>query len=166
MSDSPQKPATPSLSQRLRGILGGNARAVSLVPRERRFYDLFEKQAETLVRSAGLLEQALADAASLPARQREIKDLEHRGDELTHEIIRALNTTFVTPSTARTSTSSQPGSTISSTISRRSPTRPTCTASRPFPTPLASWRGSLHRRWCNSSRRSASSSPARGAVRA
>ena len=97
MSDSPRKPAAPSLGRRLREILGRNARTLSLVPRERRFYDLFEKQAETLVRSAGLLEHALADAASLPARQREIKDLEHQGDELTHEIIRALNTTFVTP---------------------------------------------------------------------
>src|ERR687885_312225 len=97
MSDSPRKPAAPSLGRRLREILGRNTRTLSLVPRERRFYDLFEKQAETLVRSAGLLEQALADVASLPARQREIKDLEHQGDELTHEIIRALNTTFVTP---------------------------------------------------------------------
>jgi predicted phosphate transport protein (TIGR00153 family) len=70
---------------------------MSFVPRERRFYDLFEKQAATLVESAILLEQALADVANLPARQREIKDIEHQGDELTHEIIRALNRTFVTP---------------------------------------------------------------------
>jgi predicted phosphate transport protein (TIGR00153 family) len=69
----------------------------SLVPRERRFYDLFEQQAAVIVRSAGLLEQALTDVANLPTLQRQIKDLEHRGDELTHEIIRALNQTFVTP---------------------------------------------------------------------
>jgi predicted phosphate transport protein (TIGR00153 family) len=69
----------------------------SLVPRERRFYDLFEQQAATLVRSADLLEQALDDVANLSKLQREIKALEHRGDELTHEIVYALNTTFVTP---------------------------------------------------------------------
>lgn len=97
MSDSPRKSAAPTLSQRLRGILGGNARALSLVPRERRFYDLFEQQAATLVHSADLLEQALADVANLPTRQQEIKEREHQGDELTHEIIRALNRTFVTP---------------------------------------------------------------------
>jgi uncharacterized protein len=58
---------------------------------------LFEQQAATLVHSAGLLERAFADVANLPTRQREIKDLEHQGDELTHEIIHALNRTFVTP---------------------------------------------------------------------
>ncbi len=35
--------------------------------------------------------------ANLPALQREIKDLEHQGDDLTHEIVRTLNRTFVTP---------------------------------------------------------------------
>jgi uncharacterized protein len=69
----------------------------SLIPRERRFYDLFEQQAAVIVHSAGLLEQALADAANLPTLQPEIKDLEHQGDEITHEIVRALNRTFVTP---------------------------------------------------------------------
>ncbi len=81
----------------LRKILGRNGGGLSLIPRERRFYDLFEQQAATIVQSAGLLEQALADVADLPTRQREIKDLEHRGDEITHEIVRALNRTFVTP---------------------------------------------------------------------
>src|SRR3712207_7973074 len=60
-------------------------RSLSLIPRERRFYDLFEQQAATIVPSAGLLEQALANVADLPTRQREIKDLEHQGDEITHE---------------------------------------------------------------------------------
>ena len=69
----------------------------SLVPRERRFYDLFEQQAAALVRSADLLEQALDNVSNLPTLQREIKELEHQGDEVTHEIVYALNTTFVTP---------------------------------------------------------------------
>jgi predicted phosphate transport protein (TIGR00153 family) len=97
MSDSPREPTAPTLSQRLRKILGRNTRALSLVPRERRFYDLFEQQAATLVEAADLLEQALVEVADLPTRQREIKDLEHRGDDLTHEIVRVLYQTFVTP---------------------------------------------------------------------
>jgi predicted phosphate transport protein (TIGR00153 family) len=97
MSDSPRKSSAPTLSQRLREMLGRNVRAMSFVPRERRFYDLFEQQAATLVQAADLLEQALAEVANLPTLRREIKDLEHQGDELTHEIIRALNRTFVTP---------------------------------------------------------------------
>ncbi len=81
----------------LRKIFGNVGGRTSLIPRERRFYDLFEQQAATIVRAAGLLEQGLADVTNLPVRQREIKDLEHQGDELTHEIVRALNRTFVTP---------------------------------------------------------------------
>jgi predicted phosphate transport protein (TIGR00153 family) len=78
-------------------MLGRNVRAMSFVPRERRFYDLFEQQAATLVEAADLLEQALAEVGNLPTRRREIKDLEHRGDDLTHEIVRVLYQTFVTP---------------------------------------------------------------------
>jgi uncharacterized protein len=89
--------SSSTLGERLRGILGGNAKSLSFIPRERRFYLLFEQQAATLVHSAGLLEQGLADVTNLPERQREIKDLEHQGDDLTHEVIRALNQTFVTP---------------------------------------------------------------------
>ena len=98
MSDPPQTPASPpSTGRRLRDLLGKNARTRSLIPRERRFYDLFEQQAATIVRSAGLLERALANVEELSACQQEIKALENRGDEITYEIVRTLNRTFVTP---------------------------------------------------------------------
>ena len=87
----------PSRVRRLRNILGKNVRTLSFIPRERRFYDLFEQQAATIIRSSGLLEQALADVANLATCQREIKALEHQGDEITHEIVSTLNRTFVTP---------------------------------------------------------------------
>jgi predicted phosphate transport protein (TIGR00153 family) len=87
----------PSRARRLRDILGKNVRTLSFIPRERRFYDLFEQQAATIIRSAGLLEQALADVANHATCQREIKALEHQGDEITHEIVSTLNRTFVTP---------------------------------------------------------------------
>ncbi|MDQ3932400.1 MAG: DUF47 family protein [Actinomycetota bacterium] len=98
MADPPRTSASStSTGRRLRHILGKNARALSFIPRERRFYELFEQQASVIVSSAGLLEGALADGADLPTRRREIKALEHQGDELTHEIVRTLNRTFVTP---------------------------------------------------------------------
>jgi uncharacterized protein len=98
MSDPRRTSASkPSKAWRLRNILGKNIRTLLFIPRERRFYDLFEQQAATIVRSAGLLEQALADVANLAACQREIKALEHQGDEITHEIVSTLNRTFVTP---------------------------------------------------------------------
>jgi predicted phosphate transport protein (TIGR00153 family) len=96
MSTNPRRTSSPS-GGRIRRLLGKNVRALSFIPRERRFYDLFEQQAAVIVRSAGLLEQALADVANLPVRQREIKDLEHQGDEITREIVLTLNRIFVTP---------------------------------------------------------------------
>jgi uncharacterized protein len=98
VSDPRRRSASkPSRVRRLRSILGKNGGSLSLIPRERRFYGLFEQQAATIVRSAGLLEQALVDVANLAACQREIKALEHQGDEITHEIVSTLNRTFVTP---------------------------------------------------------------------
>src|SRR5215207_1596035 len=91
MSDPQRSSSASSRSgSRLRSILGKNVRALSFIPRERRFYDLFEQQAATIVRSAGLLEQALTDVADLVSYQREIKNLEHQGDGIT------LNRAFVT----------------------------------------------------------------------
>jgi uncharacterized protein len=98
MSDPGRMSASkPSKARWLRSILRNTFRTPSLIPRERRFYDLFEQQAATIVRSAGLLEQALADVANLATRQGEIKALENQGDEITHEVVSALNRTFVTP---------------------------------------------------------------------
>lgn len=81
----------------LRNILGRNAKKLSFIPRERRFYDLFEQQAAVIVRSAVLLEQALTDSASPIRYQQEIKDFERQGDQITHEVVVTLNRTFVTP---------------------------------------------------------------------
>jgi predicted phosphate transport protein (TIGR00153 family) len=67
------------------------------LPRERRFYELFDLQAGNAAAASRLLLEALEDMATMSIRQREIKDLEHAGDELTHELVRTLNRTFVTP---------------------------------------------------------------------
>jgi predicted phosphate transport protein (TIGR00153 family) len=74
-----------------------NVKALSLVPREKRFYDLFEQQASILVSAGALLKESLDEAGDLSDRRREIKDLERLGDGVTYEIVRSLNETFVTP---------------------------------------------------------------------
>ena len=68
-----------------------------LLPREEKFFDLFEQQAAHVVSASRVLEDLVLDYASAEARARQIKDLEHAGDSLTHEMVRRLNTTFVTP---------------------------------------------------------------------
>src|SRR5215212_2431752 len=97
MPDPSRAPSSPTPRSRFRELVGKNVRAMSLLPREQRFYDLFEQQATLLVRAGLLLKETLDDAEDLPARRREIKDLEHLGDKITYETMRSLNETFVTP---------------------------------------------------------------------
>src|SRR5215813_4133749 len=68
-----------------------------LLPREEKFFDLFEQQAGHIVSAARVLEEMTLDYANAKAKAERVKDLEHAGDTLTHEIVRRLNTTFVTP---------------------------------------------------------------------
>ncbi|MBN9107890.1 MAG: DUF47 domain-containing protein [Pseudonocardia sp.] len=72
--------------------------AFRLTPHERGFYPLFTRAAENIVAAAeGLAELVAADPAARPALAARVKDLEHAGDEVTHEIMVKLNSVFVTP---------------------------------------------------------------------
>jgi hypothetical protein len=68
-----------------------------LIPREERFFDLFEEQGRNIVAAAGRLREMIFDFSDAPAKSMAIKELEHAGDALTHDLIRKINTTFVTP---------------------------------------------------------------------
>jgi hypothetical protein len=68
-----------------------------LLPREEKFFDLFEQQASHIVSAARVLEELTLDYPEAKAKAQSIKDFEHAGDTLTHEIVRRLNTTFITP---------------------------------------------------------------------
>jgi predicted phosphate transport protein (TIGR00153 family) len=68
-----------------------------LTPIDTTFYDLFAKSAGHLVEGARLLAEMLADGNDRVETARAMKDAEHRCDEVTHEIIRRVNSTFVTP---------------------------------------------------------------------
>jgi hypothetical protein len=71
--------------------------AFRLIPREEKFYTDFQAMAEELKLGAQLLEQMLEPDRPLWEKADEIKEVEHKCDSLTHEIIRRLNRTFVTP---------------------------------------------------------------------
>jgi uncharacterized protein len=64
---------------------------------EQSFFDLFESLALKVGEGADELLQLLKDYIDVDRRVGRILDIEHEGDELTHEIFRRLNTTFVTP---------------------------------------------------------------------
>jgi predicted phosphate transport protein (TIGR00153 family) len=71
--------------------------AFRLLPREEKFYSDFQALAEELKRGAVKLEEMLAPDAPIWDKADEIKEVEHKCDFLTHEIIQRLNRTFVTP---------------------------------------------------------------------
>jgi predicted phosphate transport protein (TIGR00153 family) len=67
------------------------------IPREERFFDLFTASAENVLAGAEALHDLLEHYVDVDRKARRLKDIEHQGDEITHEIFRALNRTFVTP---------------------------------------------------------------------
>lgn len=68
-----------------------------VVPQDRIFFDLLEKQAETVVKGADLLVELVEDYTNVKEKVQRMKDIEHEGDEITHEIYEQLNRTFITP---------------------------------------------------------------------
>ena len=66
-------------------------------PRDMGFYDLFEQETSNLVVAAEKLVDLFDNYEDVEAKAKELKDLEHRGDVITHEIIARLHRTFVTP---------------------------------------------------------------------
>ena len=69
-----------------------------LLPREEKFFALFNKQADLIFNAAVLLrEGARAGNSRLAEVAQEIIGLEHAGDEIIHEIFTRLNQTFITP---------------------------------------------------------------------
>ena len=71
--------------------------AFRLIPKEERFYDDFIAMAEQIRHGSQLLDAMLAPEKPVWDRADEIKEVEHKCDFLTHEIIQRLNRTFVTP---------------------------------------------------------------------
>ena len=71
--------------------------AFRLLPREEKFYTDFQALADELTRGARMLEDMLAPPHPIWDKADEIKEVEHKCDFLTHEIIQRLNRTFVTP---------------------------------------------------------------------
>lgn len=68
-----------------------------VIPRSENFYEFFERAAGNVADAGGLLLKLLTDYLDPEAAHAEIRQREHEGDEITHQIMRALNTTFVTP---------------------------------------------------------------------
>jgi predicted phosphate transport protein (TIGR00153 family) len=70
---------------------------LSLLPRDRTFFDLFSEAGQNTVRAAKLLDEMMAEWPDETGLSRDILKAEQEGDRITHDIVRRLNQTFVTP---------------------------------------------------------------------
>lgn len=69
----------------------------SFLPRESKFFDLFEQSARNIVNVSRVLKEMIDNWQLVESRVAEITEMEHRGDTITHDIMAQLNCTFVTP---------------------------------------------------------------------
>jgi len=67
------------------------------IPREEKFFELFEESARNAVKTAQRLKQLVDTWQNVAIMTSEITELEHEGDRITHQIMKELNRTFVTP---------------------------------------------------------------------
>lgn len=70
---------------------------VRLVPRETKFFDMFSEMSGNLEEGARVMVELFRDYRDVPARVQKIKDIEHKGDDMTHAVLIKLNQTFITP---------------------------------------------------------------------
>jgi len=68
-----------------------------LIPHDTVFFDLFEKQAGIVKEAAWLLVTLCEDFTNVREKRHAIELLEHKGDQITHDIYEQLNRTFITP---------------------------------------------------------------------
>ena len=70
---------------------------LSFLPRDRTFFDLFIEAGQNALHAARLLDQMMNSWPEDEGLSREILKAEQEGDRITHDIIKRLNSTFVTP---------------------------------------------------------------------
>ena len=68
-----------------------------LLPREGRFFDLFNAHSEQVVRAGRALKAMMYDFDNRETHARMIDDAEHAADRITADAIRLLHKTFITP---------------------------------------------------------------------
>ena len=69
----------------------------SLIPRDARYFDFFEQAGANLVEAARAVQALLEEYTEVEAKLAHLRDLEHAGDRIVHDVMRALNRTFITP---------------------------------------------------------------------
>ena len=71
--------------------------SLSFLPKENRFFFLLHQSAVNIQAVASKLQDLMENFENVPAKVKEIKDLEEFGDQIIHDITNSLHRTFVTP---------------------------------------------------------------------
>jgi predicted phosphate transport protein (TIGR00153 family) len=69
----------------------------SLIPKEQKFYEMFSRAAKNAVEAATAYKELVKNYRLDHPNFQKIRDLEHEGDLITHEVLDSLNRTFITP---------------------------------------------------------------------
>jgi predicted phosphate transport protein (TIGR00153 family) len=69
----------------------------SFIPREMKFYDMFDEQAAVLLRASDKFLTMVTQFDELAERSNELKKEEHAGDDIVEKVIKALDRSFITP---------------------------------------------------------------------
>ncbi|MFQ6081864.1 MAG: DUF47 domain-containing protein [Candidatus Aminicenantia bacterium] len=70
---------------------------MKFLPKGKKFFELFNEQADNLVKAGALIQEIMSDFEKIEEFSQKLSDLEHQADDVTHEIIDMLNRTFITP---------------------------------------------------------------------
>ncbi len=88
----------PHGNHRRRPVLSGFQRILgTLMPKEEDFFLLFQQMTDNGLEATQVLQSLTEDFSRLDYAVGKIEELEHKGDEIVHEVIHRLNATFVTP---------------------------------------------------------------------
>ena len=69
----------------------------SFIPRDEKFFDILEEASVNVLLTAKTFRELVGQWSQNSPLLQQLRDLEHEGDRMTHEIIDKLNRTFITP---------------------------------------------------------------------
>jgi uncharacterized protein len=67
------------------------------LPKEAKYFEMFRKLSDLIVQASKELVVMTEDLSRIELHAKNIKDLEHQADTVTHDAVEALHTTFITP---------------------------------------------------------------------
>ena len=68
-----------------------------IIPQDKIFFEILEKQSELVLKAAKLFKEMLKEPEDFSENIKKMKRVEHEGDEIVHQMIHKLHKSFITP---------------------------------------------------------------------